>query len=672
MRIKPLLIFVAILLVVAGIAYLKLPPGDLPKPVRPESEQVACSESFQYEGSTPKNFHEAPSLADRVAKGELPTVDHRLPQEPLVITPVEKIGKYGGTWRRAFTGPSDCQSIERILHDHVIYYDLDGATLVPHIAKSWEAEQGGRVFTFQLRKGMKWSDGHPFTAADFLFAYEDILLNDELKPVKPEWLRAGDEVGKATKLDDYTVRYTFSKPNHVFPERFASILAGGQSIRVGRMKAPYAPAHYLKQFHPKYTDKKVLKQKVEEAGLSNWGQLFQQRAALVLNPELPAIGPWKTVQPITAQHFILERNPYYWVVDPEGNQLPYIDRIVMHLATNMEVLNLRAIAGEIDMQHRHIHLAKVPVLKANGARGKYRVLFWPSLGGTEAGVFFNQTFDADKEVAHWLRDKEFRVALSLAIDREAINELVFLGTGTPRAFICAPNTQYYPGPEYENKYAQLDRSQAGAILDRIGLDKKDDAGFRLRSDGKGRLRIKLAVVSAAFVDFTGIAELLAEQWAKVGLKIEVSVEERSLFFTRCFGNEQQLCLWDTAGAENPWTSPRFVIPVGRDSNFAPLAGTWYQTDGRSGVEPTGDIKRLIELYDQGKLVPQDQRIPLGQEIWRIHAENLYIIGTVGLSPAANGVVVVKNNFRNVPKVAPNSSSLQNPGVARPEQFFFDD
>ena len=632
---------------------------------------MGVGHSFVYQGPPPSTYQEAPSLSEKVAKGDLPPVDERLPEEPLVITPIERIGKYGGIWNRAFTGPEDRQNIDRLVHDHVIYYDLDGETLVPHIARSWEVSEEGRVFIFHLRKGMKWSDGHPFTADDFVFAYKDLIMNDELNPAKPSWFQIGGELGRVKKVDQLTVRFEFDEPYYVFLELFAGLQVGGQGARAMYFAGPYAPAHYLKQFHQDYVSAEQIQEMVAESGLGSWFQFFRQKVMPQHNPDLPVVAPWKTVQPITSQQFVLERNPFYWAVDPQGNQLPYIDRISMRLATNPEVLNLWAISGELDMQHRHIQLAKVPVFKENAKSQGYRVLMWPDAGGSEAAIFVNQTYEEDPEIARWLRNRDFRQALSFAVDRDAINETIFLGTGKPRKFLPPPGSLYYPGAEYEGTAYDLD--QAAAILDRIGLNQKDAEGFRLRADGKGRMILRLACSLGALADFPGVAELLAEHWSRVGFWVDVAVEERSLFLTRLYGNQQQLALWGNGGSENLWAYPSFTIPAIQSGiNFAPLVASWFQSRGKQGREPTGRIKRLVELYEQGKSVPREERVPLGQSIWRIHAEDLYVIGTVGLSPALNGVVVVRNNFRNVPDVAPNSPTLQNPGIARTEQFFFDD
>ena len=625
--------------------------------------------SFVYKGPRPTTYSEAPELAKRVAKGELPPVEERLPEEPLIVPTIERIGQYGGTWRRGFTGRADGNNFDRLIHDHLIYYDLDGYTLVPHIASGWEISEDGTTFTFHLRRGMKWSDGAPFTADDFVFAYEDLTLNENINPVIPSPTKADGQVYKVEKIDETTVRITFHKANYMFTENVGALAIGGQFTREWACPL-YAPRHYLMQFLPKYTPESDLQEKLKAAGDKNWMQLFKRMATPLENRDLPVVGPWKMVTPITSDVCTMERNPYYFAVDPDGNQLPYIDKIVSPFVENLEVFNARVMAGEVDMQARHVLLDKVPVLKREAARGNYRVLIWPNSGGSDAAIIFNQTWEGDPEIEKWLRNRDFRIALSVAIDREEINESIFLGMGQPRAYVATPDNPYYPGPEFEKKYAVRDLDKANKILDKLGLDRKDRDGYRLRSDNKERLIITLSVLRQAMLNFEGVAELLTNHWKGVGIYTHLSVEERSYHSKRHSTNEHQLSMWTSGGTENPWTSGTLTCPVG-SAGFAPLVGTWYITNGQKGVAPTGGLKRLLEIFEEGNSLPRDMRTELGKELWRIHVNNLYMIGTVGQSPAMNGVVVVKNNFRNVPDVAPNSAAMQNPGIARTEQFFFD-
>ena len=215
-----------------------------------------------------------------------------------------------------------------------------------------------------------------------------------------------------------------------------------------------------------------------------------------------------------------------------------------------------------------------------------------------------------------------------------------------------------------------DAAKANAILDRIGLKEKNTDGMRLGADGKSELTLRLSVINASFLDYPGVAELLVRHWRELGLRIDARLQERSLFTKLNESNKQQMLLWDAGGSEGIWYYPSFTIPIGF-AYIGPAGGQWYQSRGKIGIEPNERFKRLLDLYEKGLQVPRAERVAYGQEIFKIHADNLFAIGTVGLSPAFNGVVVIKNNFRNVPDRAPNLSALQNPGIARTEQFFFD-
>ncbi|MEZ4865948.1 MAG: ABC transporter substrate-binding protein [Caldilineaceae bacterium] len=605
--------------------------------------------------------HEAPMLAEMVQTGTLPPLDERLPLEPLVVPVVEEIGQYGGTWRRVFLGPSDSQNIERLQHDRFLEFDTDGFTIVPNVAKAWEVSEDGKSITFFLREGMKWSDGEPFTADDIMFWYEAKILNDELSPSKPSWLRIGGELGTVEKVDDYTVRFSFAQSYPLVLESLA------QEGHFGSQQI-YLPKHYLSQFHPDYAAEDELAQKLADSGFEQWFQLFNQMADPNQNPESPVVAAWVVESAITTQRMVLKRNPYYWKVDPEGNQLPYIDEITLDFVDNIDIANLRAIGGEVDMQARHILINNYPVLIDGAEKGDYRVLLWPSAGGADAGLMFNQTYDVDPEVAGLLTNKDFRIALSYAIDREEINESAFLGLGQARQLVPPSDSPLYPGDEYAYKYTEFDPGQANEILDGLGLDQKNAEGFRLFPSGN-EVVINLAAVPA-FGPWVDVAELVASYWQDVGIKTAVDVQERSLHYERMSANQLEVAIWDTGGAEHPFTYPYWTMPYADISRIGPLIGIWYQSNGASGVEPDGDLRRVLELTEQGKGVSEEERIQLGKEIFQLNAENIWTIGTVGLSPMVMGVVVVKNNFRNVPDVAANSVVVQTPGSARPEQFFF--
>ncbi len=291
----------------------------------------------------PTTFQEAPELAERVAAGELPPVEERIGTQPLVIKAVHEIGHYGGIWRRGFTGPGDVFNGWRAATgpDGLLFWDYTGQTVVPNIARDWEISEEGRVITLYLREGMRWSDGTLFTADDFVFWFEDIYSNVELVPRPSTYMTINGKPGILEKVDDYTIRLVFPDPYYLIE----TVLAGSTSLdghaRQGRSgMGLFAPAHYMKQFHPTYTSEEDLNAMVEEAGFDNWRSLFLARNDWSLNPDLPVVTPWKVTSPINTPTWELERNPYSIWVDTEGNQLPYIDKVVMTLAENLEVLNL--------------------------------------------------------------------------------------------------------------------------------------------------------------------------------------------------------------------------------------------------------------------------------------------------------------------------------------------
>ncbi|MGQ9632382.1 MAG: ABC transporter substrate-binding protein [bacterium] len=601
-------------------------------------------------------YKEAPMLAEMVKAGKLPPVEERLPKEPLVLKPLEEIGQYGGTWRRAWLGPSDSPGPDRITYDPILRFDREGKDVIPGASKGWEFTEGGKVLTLYLREGMRWSDGAPFTADDVIFWYEDIILNDELTPSKPSWFKVGGELGKVEKVDDYTIRLSFSQPYGILLE----ILAWNGYI--------FAPKHYLKEFHPRYVPKGELEKLAKKSGYEFWHQLFTAKNNWIQNPDLPTIRAWKPINPPTEPQWTMERNPYYWKVDTEGNQLPYIDRVVHNLVENAEVINLKAMAGELDFQLRHLLVSNYTVFMENREKGDYRVLAWKSGFGADIALYPNLDYTGDPVLRDLINDRRFRIALSVAINREEINELVFLGLGEPRAATVPPQSPGYK-EEFARMHAEYDPNKANKLLDEMGLAKRDAEGFRLRPDGKTlTLTIEVVPVFGPWVD---VCELVKEHWEAVGIKTAVKTEERSLFYTRTHAGEQQVQAWSHGQVFRPLLNPFRLIPYSMDTPFAPLTGLWYQTRGKSGVEPKGDLRKAIDLYERAKLtVDEGERNRLTEEMIRLSVENVWAIGTVGLNPGVMSFGVAKNNFRNVPEVTISDTLLSSPGNTDPAQYFF--
>jgi ABC-type transport system substrate-binding protein len=622
----------------------------------------------------PKAFNEAPQLAALVKAGKLPPVTERIGQDPLVIKPLQSVGKYGGTWRSGFTGPADFWNGFRCCSgpDHLMFWDYTGDRAVPNLAKGLEMQDGGRAWLVHLRRGMKWSDGKPFTADDFVFWFEDIYRNKDLVPTPSAAMAINGKQGEVEKVDTHTVRFKFPEPYFMFPD----VLAGATDL-AGQMwgyraLGGFAPAHYLKQFHPKYVNQAELDKKAKDAKFDSWVRMFLFKNDWALNPELPVVSAWKTVTPINTPTWTLERNPYSVFVDTAGNQLPYIDKVVLTLAENLEVLNLRAIAGEYDFQQRHLDLGKLPVFIENQAKGGYKVYLDPADYGGDMIIKFNLNYDADPEIAKWFNTADFRRALALGIDRDQINETFWLGTGTPSSVVPADSNKYNPGPQYRKMWATLDVKKANEMLDKIGLAKKDGEGFRLRSDGKGRLRIEIMTLGGQFVQYTQISEMIREQWKKIGIDLTVQEVERSLALKRTAANEQQLGAWNNDGSEHLFTFPLHVFPfeLAAVASSGPLYVKWFQSAGAQGKEPEPRMKELMEKWKKAFGVPEKERIALGKEVWKIAAEEVYIIGVVGLGPAANGVRIVKTNMGNIPARQYNSPDGKTPGISRPVTFYW--
>jgi len=636
----------------------KAPAGQVTQPTAAPAQPTAAP--AQPTAAPEKvTYKESPMLAELVKAGKLPPVEERLPEDPRVIPVWEEIGQYGGTWNRLFIGPSDGSNWGRVQRLGLLSWDANGTEVVPQTAKGWEVAADLKSVTFQLRKGIKWFDGQPFTTGDVMYWWEDIVMNDEITPSKPDWMKIKGELGKVEKVDDYAFRMVFAHPYPLILDWLANVEV-------------YQPKHYMSQFHPKYAkDQAALQKMITDAKFEKWNQLYSPKNDYAQNPERPGLGAWQPYQSTRAdKRFVWQRNPYYYAVDPEGNQLPYLDEVVYTFADNADILNLKATAGEVDMQSRHINLVNYPVLMDGREKGDYRILVWPSDGGCDAGLMFNQSYLLkDPLVGEWLANKKFRQALSIALDRDEINESAFLGLGEARQLTPAPYSPYYPGDEHAKKYTQYDPETAKKWLDEIGLDKKGPDGFRLRPDGQV-LSLSILAINA-FGPWPDVGELAVKYWEAVGVKATVDVVERTLYYERMNANDMQIGIWETGGASNTFIYPYWTAAYSNSSRIGPLYGLWWTSGGKSGTEPPqGPLHRVMDLHEEGKGVTAEQRVAMGKEIFEINCEELWTIGTIGMSPMSQGIVVTKNKFRNVPETIANNVLLYTCGNAMPEQFFW--
>ena len=579
-----------------------------------------------------QDYNEAPMLAAMVEAGDLPDVAERLPANPMVITPWEEIGNYGGTLNRALVGPADGNGWRTIATDALFEWKMGEATPIPSLAESISVNEDNTIHTVTLREDLKWSDGQPFTADDIVFYYEAVLLREELAAVarNQTWSQVAGIPTEVVKVDDVTVEFRFGAPFALFEQLQAYY--GDEMLM---------PAHYMSQFHEDFTDADALQAEVEAAGLDNWTQLFIQKYNVFLNPDLPVMNPWKVDVAFPANQMVATRNPYYWKVDTEGNQLPYIDEIVTDLIEEAQAITLRASAGDIDFQYRHIRFSDLALLVENAEANGYQVLRWADTTGWFS-LYMNQSH-ADPVMRELMQNLDFRVGLSHAINRDEMNEILYLGTGEiSHAAGLAGDPYFVEG--FGQRYLEYDVDLANELLDAAGLSERDSEGFRLRPDGE---RLTLTISTYPFE--TGASsvdgyELVANYWEAVGIQTIVDLKERALWTDFVRANEHDVAGYLTASVL--WNiNPTWYVPTNNSTYWAPLYGAYYSSGGEAGEEPPELYKRLQDLYDELTVTLEPEaNLALGQEILRIHDENIFMIGTV---KTPFQPVIVNNDLMNV-------------------------
>ncbi len=613
------------------------------------------------------DYSEAPMLAEKVAAGELPALKDRLPEEPLVETPLESVGVYGGTLRRGITGPNDHNSYVRWMYDSLVRFSQDGTSTYPHLIKALTPSEDYRVWTFEMLKGAKWSDGSPFTSADILFWFNDVYCNPELKPAKLPWLYNSDgSLVEVTAPDDYTVVFTWKDPITTVPMEVAAMDNRDNLIPM------FLPSAYLKQFHASYTNVDELNEMAKKESFETWKQLFENRQAPFRNPDRPVMAAWMSVTTINDPIYTLVRNPYYPIVDTAGQQLPYIDQINFITYQSIDALNMAVIQGELDMQDRHVIMQNYPALVEEAEKsGKYDVRLWPTFGGVDAALSINYYYDKDPEYMKLFQNHDFRVALSIGIDREEIIQSAFLGVGEARQPVPRNTSPYYPGDEYAFKYTEYDQAKSNELLDNLGLTKRDAEGYRLMPDGS-RCMIEIAY-APQFANWGDIAQMVAEDWKGIGIEGVVVENERTNHFAKRDSNELMTEIWNEDTTGFPFTgAPKFDPRTSPGVCIATAARTWLNSNGAEGYEPNADFKRIMDIIDEAKHVDPEKQAELGKELFRIWSEGCYEIGLVGLTPLIQGVAVINVNLANVPAADTlgNDWPLRTPRNGRAEQFYF--
>lgn len=587
-------------------------------------------------GVTLSAFSESPMLAEMVAAGTLPPVEERLPDNPVVQIPLEDIGNYGGNlhwveytidYDHYIRHLNETNLLELRPAKGTARYKWMGGELMPGVYEAWSKSDDSTTFEFTLREGYKWSDGDDVTTEDIRFYIEDILLNEEVTPNVPSWLKYRGQPTVFEVVDDRTVRFVFAEPNGFFLPQMVN-WAWSSNLR---------PSHYFKQYHTGYTDIEELMPlmaKEEYTAAEDWGRWFAGIQTNVTGgsysrrtPDyrsMPVLQPYAWDSEPQQGEFIMTRNPYFYKVDPDGNQLPYIDSLSRSLVTDLEVENLKIISGETDIQGQFIRLSDYPMFSQNQEAGNYHLMALPAW--QDQLLIFPFNFDpADPVLGEIIRDKRFRQALSLAVDREEVKKSIFLDFGVPSAFAPVTGSPWYKD-EFRDAYAEFDLDRANALLDEMGLAWDDNNEFRLRPDGE-RL-----VLPIDYYDVTPPAtpggELVREFWVEIGVDTKVEQVNGQFYWQKRGANETVGTIWWANGL-----SPADAVFV---SSFlmTPSWWTWYNAQGADGTEPQDpEAVKLVELFwELQTATTAEEQTRLGIEIFESHKENVWNIGTVASAP----------------------------------------
>ncbi len=616
----------------------------------------------------PSKYNEAPMLAERVAAGELPPVDERLPANPVVIEPLEEIGQYGGVTRVAIGNPNhlfgDPQAVMGT--ELILRIAPDFSSITSGLAESWEFNDDATEQILHLREGLRWSDGAPFSADDFIFSWHDLQLNEEYAPGGPPnaWRAGASPAGAPLgmeKIDDHTIRLTFEKP---YP-----LIVLQETFYAGSQGGLWQPKHYLQQFHPDYGDADEIANMIEEAGFEDWTQLLRDRgrvgSTIPAQVGLPGMTAFIRVDD-APDHHSYERNPYYWKVDTAGNQLPYIDETIVFIIDNREVANAKLIAGELEFSGRQADLANMELYQANLESADLKIKMWKSTFPGRTVIVPNLTHK-DPQIRAFFQNQNVRHALSVAINREEINDVVYFGLGEPRQWAAWPDSKYYQEGD-EAHWAQFDPDMAMERLDQAGYTEKDAAGFRLFPDGS---RVSWVIqLDTEQADVLDVFELVVEQWRAVGLDPSIRPINRSLLNELVSANTVGMSGWEGDISDITWVwCSRLNHPGHCSVRWGHAWNLWLSgdTDNELAEEPPEEIAWVYNRWqDMIDAVTEEEHIAIARELWEWFYDYLPGFGTVGIPKP----VVMKKNFTNFPDDGVWGFSVIRAVPVHPEQFFY--
>jgi peptide/nickel transport system substrate-binding protein len=649
-------------------------PVEEPEEVE-ETEEAPAEETEEVEETEemeePAGFSQAPMLDEM----DLPAVEERLPENPQVITPVESVGQYGGTWTTV-SWEAGLPNIKMIFYDPPVRWKPDYTGYEAGLAESWEFNEDGTQLTYHLREGVKWSDGAPYTTADWEFWWNDLAMNEDYNVVQvPWWARNEDGTPFTIEFpDEYTVVMTWDTPRWIAPY----ILAQGFWEWEPLMK----PAHFLKQYHPDYDGEDYDELQL----IDKWWE----------TPGYPVLFAWMCEEVTPGERTKFVRNPYYWKVDTEGNQLPYIDYVVVEIQQDEEVRVLNLSQGKYDASFRGTTDPRnIPFLLEQAEGYGYHLQEgWMNGAGAWPGWLINQDYVGEEcgdppgsvpaeECRDLLRDTNFRKGLSVALDRERILDVVWDGIGYTTQATISPQSWHFASEEgqavyeqWKNADAEYDPELAAEYFDAAGFVDADGDGWRDLPSGKPFvLIIDLNTWGGEQIRIES-DEIAKENWEAVGVKVIVNNVQNQ----PDDANRGNYGLYMVRGAHiseiDIWTYPDWIFPIrggGEGSRAFPMQGLWYSSGGEEGIQPEegSPAYRLQELYNKGTNEPDEEK--RHEIVWEAIQINInegpFSLGATGDQPMP---VVVKDNFHNVPTYgvlgpwAPGS-----PGNTHPEQYWIE-
>jgi peptide/nickel transport system substrate-binding protein len=609
------------------------------------------------------NEKEAPMLRQLVAEGKLPPLEERLPKDPVVLTPFDKVGQYSdGQLVQLNVGPDMGAYEFQFLYEAPYRWSPDATTVDTNLAIKHEYAADGMSMTLSLREGVRWSDGEPFTSADLDFWWNDLVMTEEAGYTQPYWTITAEKPMKLEVVDDFTVKVSFNAPHWLFHKLMAS---------TGDYRQMYAPKHYLQQFHPKYNT--ALKD------FSELPKVFPPTDNMYTNPDLPVLTPWRTVEYTPGQKLVAERNPYYWKVDSEGKQLPYIDRTVINQVEDPRVVPLKIVGGEVDFQARQIPLDSFTTLTTSEDQGDYRVIQWKVGAGADPAIVPNWD-NPDPVMRTLIRNRDFRMALSHAIDRKTINDVVYFGLGTASQAVTSPYSPWGRTTDegkrlmedWRNLAIEYDIDKANALLDTVGLTERDSDGFRLRPDGN-RLSWVVIIGSSPDSRAVDVLEFVTEGWKQIGIEAVINSMDWAAFWPKFSNGEYDIAGWDAWTGYDIPSIPDTLFPIGSAYWGTPLTARWFNTQGKEGIQPdAGDpMDRMTEMYNNMlAATTEEEQNKWVLEAVKVHVEEgPFFLGAVNDIP---NLVVARTNLRNIPDFAFTGSWAQGaPGCTNPPLYFYE-